>query len=43
MSAIQLGEKQITLEDLESILFDKTPIVVDAALAAKVSVLLQDQ
>ena len=41
MSAIQLGEKQITLEDLESILFDNTPIIVDAAYASKVCTLVR--
>lgn len=36
MSGIQLGEKQIALDDLESILIHSTPVVVDPAFAAKV-------
>ena len=36
MSSLQLGEKQITLEDLETILFAKTPVSVDAVTEGKV-------
>ena len=36
MSSLQLGEKQVTLEDLETILFAKTPISVDAVTEGKV-------
>ena len=36
MSSLQLGEKQITLEDLETILFAKIPVSVDEATEAKV-------
>lgn len=36
MSGIQLGEKQITLEDCDAIVFDKVPIVVDPSFVAKV-------
>lgn len=36
MSSLQLGEKQITLEDLETILFAKTPVSVDPVTEVKV-------
>lgn len=36
MSGIQLGEKQITLEDCDTILFDKVPVSVDPNYMAKV-------
>ena len=42
MSGIQLGEKQIALDDLESILIHSTPVVVDPAFAAKVVCMLMN-
>lgn len=36
MSGIQLGEKQITLEDCDAIIFDKVHAVVDPSFIAKV-------
>ena len=36
MSGIQLGEKQITLEDCDAIVFDKVPVVVDPSFVTKV-------
>ena len=36
MSGIQLGEKQVTLEDLDAILFGNTPVTVDDAVVSKV-------
>ena len=36
MSGIQLGEKQVTLEDLDAILFRNTPVSVDDAVVSKV-------
>ena len=38
MSSIQLGDKQITLEDVDTILIDHTPVLVNDAYLAKVSV-----
>ena len=42
MSGIQLGEKQIALDDLEGILANSIPVVVDPAFAAKVVRILMD-
>lgn len=42
MSGIQLGEKQIALDDLEGILVNSMPVVVDPAFAAKVVRILMD-
>ena len=36
MSGIQKGEKQVTLEDLDAILFGNTPVSVDDAVVSKV-------
>lgn len=41
MSGIQLGEKQVTLEDLDAILFGNTPVTVDDAVVSKVSRILE--
>ena len=40
MSGIQLGEKQITLEDCDAIIFDRVPVVVDPSFVAKVNMFI---
>lgn len=39
MSGIQLGDKQVTLEDLDAVILDRSVIQVDPAYLAKVCVL----
>ena len=41
MSGIQLGEKQITLEDCDAIIFDRVPVVVDPSFVAKVNMFIR--
>ena len=38
MSGIQLGDKQVTLEDLDAMVMDKSAIQVDPSYLAKVCV-----
>ena len=37
MSGIQLGEKQVSLDDIDAIVINSIPIVVDPAFMAKVA------
>ena len=39
MAGIQLGDKQVTLEDLDAVILDRSVIQVDPAYLAKVCVL----